>query len=334
MHDVHHLNYCRPLEKGRYNRHEAIIAPVADFLRLKGVDFRFNTTITDIITEPATEHTRVTAIRVRENNTETTINVGHNDFVIVSLGSVISGATTGTNTTPPSLELMEIEKDLDANWLLWLELSSKHPKFGNPYNFCTRMRESRLESFTITFKSPEFLDRFVQLTGNRAGTATFVTLKDSSWNLNLNIPQQPFFPDQPSDVQVVWGYALFPEHKGDFVDKQMISCSGEEIATELLQHLQFPLERILPETITIPCIVPRMTAALLPRTSRDRPRVVPDGMENLALVGQFVEIENEPVLTMDYSLRSAQIAVHHLMGLGQSTKKSKRSDMATTGRTP
>jgi oleate hydratase len=109
---------------------------------------------------------------------------------------------------------MEIEKDLDGNWLLWLELSSKHQKFGNPYNFCTRMRESRLESFTVTLKTPELFDRLVEVIGNTTGTATFVTLKDSNWQLNLTIPQQPFFPGQPSDVQVFWGYALFPERKG------------------------------------------------------------------------------------------------------------------------
>jgi hypothetical protein len=29
---------------------------------------------------------------------------------------VISGATTGTNESPPSLELMECDKNLDDNW--------------------------------------------------------------------------------------------------------------------------------------------------------------------------------------------------------------------------
>lgn len=314
-HDVQHLIYSHPLENGRYNRHEAIIAPIVDFLQFEGVDFRVHTRVTDIITEPANEHRRVTAIRVKENMTETTITLGSNDLVIISLGSVMSGATTGTNTTARSIELTEIGRDLNENWHLWLVLSSKHRKFGDPYNFCTRMHESRLESFTVTLKSPEFFDRFAEATENSAGTATFVTLKDSSWQLSLTIPQQPFFPGQPPDVQVLWGYALFPERKGDFVGKQMIDCSGEEIATEFLRHLQFPVERILPKTITIPCIAPRMTAALLSGTYGDRPRVIPDGTENLALVGQFVDIEDEAVLMMDYSVRSAQMAVQRLMGL-------------------
>lgn len=35
MHDVHHLNCSRPLENGQYNRHEAIVAPIAHFVRFK-----------------------------------------------------------------------------------------------------------------------------------------------------------------------------------------------------------------------------------------------------------------------------------------------------------
>lgn len=52
--------------------------------------------------------------------------------------------------------------------------------------------------------------------------------------------------------------------------------------------------------------------------------MIPDETEDLALVGQFVDIEDEAVLTMDCSVRSAQMAVHHLMGLVQGTRKGTR----------
>lgn len=61
---------------------------------------------------------------------------------------------------------MGTENDLDENWLLWLELATKDAKFGNAYNFCMRMSESRLESFTITLRNPTFFDRFIDLTGD------------------------------------------------------------------------------------------------------------------------------------------------------------------------
>ncbi|CAG8048450.1 hypothetical protein PENNAL_c0037G02783 [Penicillium nalgiovense] len=313
---THGLDRACQLDIGRYNAHESVIAPLADFLLSRGVDFRFRTTVTDIIFEPT--HQQVSTIcAVPENEPGTKIEVRQQDIVIVSVGSVISGATTGTNDTPPSLELMETNKNLNDNWLLWLELSSKDSKFGNPYNFCTRVDESRQESFTVTLKNnTQFFERFVQLTGDEPGTGTFVTLKHSSWLLNLSLPQQPMFPDQPVDVQVFWGYAAFPEKEGDYVKKPMLKCSGEEIMTEILHQLQFPIEGILQGSITIPCVMPRKSAPLLRRDGCDRPLVVPDGMRNMAMIGHFVEIPNEMPVSMDYCVRGAQMAINHLMGLG------------------
>ncbi|GES64667.1 67 kDa myosin-cross-reactive antigen family protein [Aspergillus terreus] len=327
MHDIHDLNRPRRLDRGRYNRHEAIVGPIAKFLVSSGVDFQFNTTVTDIITQCTSSSStcRITEIHAsKDDNPEHVIHLSPDDIVFVSLGSVMSGATTGTNITPPSLECMEVDKDLDENWLLWLELSTKDARFGNAYNFCTRMTESRLVSFTITLKNQDFFHRFVQLTGDKPGTGSLVTLRDSRWLITLKIPQQPVFPDQPSDVYVLWGYALYPEHHGNFVNKSMINCSGEEVLMEILHQLQFPVDKILRDSITIPCLVPRATATLLPRACGDRPPVIPERMENIALIGQFVDIPDEPVVTQDYMVRGAQIAVNELMDLNQSIKKGKK----------
>jgi oleate hydratase len=311
---THELKHVRQLDIGRYNTHESIIAPVAQFLLSRGVDFRFRTTVTDIILESS--HQKVSTIcAVHENEPQTTIEVSQQDIVVVSVGSVMSGATTGTNNSPPSLELMETDKELDDNWLLWLELSSKDSKFGNPYNFCTRICESRQESFTVTLKNTQFFERFIQLTGDKPGTGTIVTLKHSSWLLSLILPQQPMFPDQPVDIQVFWGYAAFPEKEGDYVKKTMLKCSGKEIMTEILHQLQFPIEWIQ-RSITIPCVMPRKSAPLLRRDYYDRPKVNPDGLKNMALVGQFVDIPDEMSVSMGYCVRGAQMAINHLMGLG------------------
>ncbi|KAF9888617.1 hypothetical protein FE257_008549 [Aspergillus nanangensis] len=328
MHDIHRLNYPRPLDRCLHNRHEGIISPATQFLVSAGVDFRLDTTVTDIVTEahPDSPQCWVSEIHTIKDTQqhECLIPITPDDIVFVSLGSMRSGATSGTNISPPSMELIEIEKDLDENWLLWLELSTKDTRFGNAYNFCTRMVESRFVSFTITLKTHEFLTRFAQLTGDKPGTGYFVTIKDSKWLLSLAVPQQPVFPGQPADVDVVWGYALYPEHKGNFVNKRMLDCSGEEVMTEILHQLQFPVERMLRDSITIPCVVPRATATLLPRTCGDRPPVIPKGLENLALIGQFVDIPDEPVVAMEYAVRGAQIGVNALMGLDRDLKKGKK----------
>jgi oleate hydratase len=159
--------------------------------------------------------------------------------------------------------------------------------------------------------------------GDDPETGSLVTLRDSSWLLTLSLPRQPLFPDQPDSVRVFWGYALDPENEGDFVKKQMLSCSGEEILTEVLHQLDLPIGDILPKTVTVPCVMPRWTSILLPRSNGDRPQVVPQGMTNMALIGQFVDIPEEAV-TMDYMVRGAQMAVHQLMGLEREMKKSKK----------
>jgi len=95
----------------------------------------------------------------------------------------------------------------------------------------------------------------------------------------------------------------------------MSDCSGEEILKELLGHLNFPEHPTLENAITIPCILPYITAQFLTRKYEDRPKVIPHGSTNLGLMGQFVEIEKDTVFTVEYSVRGAQMAVKELMGL-------------------
>lgn len=218
-----------------------------------------------------------------------------------------------------------IDSELDENWLLWLELCTKYSKFGNAYNFCTRLQDSRLGSFTITFSSPEFFARLSSITFDKTGPNTSFTLRDSTWLITLCVPSQPVFPGQPSHIHVCWGYALHPEKTGNYVFKSMLHCSGMEILTEILHHLKFPRDSILSKAITIPCIQPRAAATLLPRTLEvDRPKVIPPGVSNMAVIGPFVDIQSEDVVTNDYSARSAQMAVRQLMGVGRPARTPRQ----------
>lgn len=99
----------------------------------------------------------------------------------------------------------------------------------------------------------------------------------------------------------------------------MVDCTGEEILTELLYHLNFKeeMKKILKTSICIPCILPFTTAQFLTRAKGDRPQVIPEGSTNLALLGQFCEIEDDIVFTMDYSVRSAQTAVYKFLNLNK-----------------
>ncbi|OJJ36348.1 hypothetical protein ASPWEDRAFT_49873 [Aspergillus wentii DTO 134E9] len=302
------LNVRKPLDCTQFNQFEWIVRPIIRFLQNQGVDFRLCTKVTDIVSRSDRDVQTISAIHVSIDSFEEKITLLPDDIVIASLGSVTSGSLSGTNDRPPVRESMTAESDLCENWSLWLTLGTKYPNFGDPYNFCTRVAESRLGAFTVTLRDPEFFERFAVLTRDKPGTGNLVSLKDSNWKINVCLLRQPFFTDQPEDIQIFWGYCLCPEREGQFVRKPMLYCSGQEIIAELLWHLEFPSKSILKNSTTIPCVMPRRTTSLLPRIRGDRPKVIPENMANLAVIGQFAEIPDWTTASMDYGVLGAQLA--------------------------
>ncbi|CAG8076946.1 unnamed protein product [Penicillium nalgiovense] len=315
FHDFRSLCAFTALDRCRYNPHEDVIGPLTRFLQNEGVDFRFNSKVTNLKINTGHDPRVVSALKYTQDGTESIVSVSSRDIVIVSPGSVMSGSTRGTNSAPPSLELLDAEDNLDGNWSLWLGIC---PSLGDPYNFCTRVSESRLESFTVTIKGVNFFDflkHFKEMPEKEAESSALISLRHSNWFLSVYIPRQPLFTRQSNDAHVFWGYGMLPEQEGNFVKKPMVRCSGREIMIELLQHLNVPLEPILDDSIIIPRLMPRLTAPMLSRVSSDRPAIIPKKFDNLAVVGQFVELPNETSATMDYSVRGAKSAVYQLMRL-------------------
>ena len=61
--------------------------------------------------------------------------------------------------------------------------------------------------------------------------------------------------------------------------------------------------------------MPYITSMFMPRLHSDRPLPVPTGSRNFAFVSQFVEIADDVVFTVKYSVRAAQMAVYQLLAL-------------------
>ncbi|KZN86256.1 Oleate hydratase [Penicillium chrysogenum] len=218
--------------------------------------------------------------------------LGPSDLVLATLGSTVSGCAIGTNDHPPPWHSIEASDHLDANWSLWLEVGNKYQGIGNPYTFCTRKSESILESFTVTTEDMEFFDRLESLSQCPCQAGAMIIMKDSSWGLSICLPVQPVFPQQPQDVRVLWGFALLPEIEGDHVKKTMLSCSGAEVMSEILYHLDLPGDmamEALQRSIVIPRAMPRMSSTLLTRSLEDRACITPKSISNVGLVGSFVE---------------------------------------------
>ena len=53
----------------------------------------------------------------------------------------------------------------------------------------------------------------------------------------------------------------------------------------------------------------------MPRDYGDRPLPVPKNSKNFAFVSQFVEIPEDVVFTVEYSIRVVQMAVYELLGI-------------------
>jgi len=315
MHELPRINDLSGVRRTPYNQYDSMLLPMTKWLESQGVHFELNCRVTDLEFKPSDTETTVTAFKCVKNGKETRIKVGEDDFAFVTIGSLTAGTSLGSMTTVPKIN----DKHVGGAWDLWEKIAKGRPEFGNPHVFDERVEESMWESFTVTLKDPTMVNKIVDYSNNAPGTGALMTFKESGWFMSIVLHNQPHFINQPDNVQTLWGYALFPYEKGDFIKKRMVDCTGEEILTELLYHLNFTedMEKILKTSICIPCILPFTTAQFLTRAKGDRPLNIPENSTNIALLGQFCEIAEDVVFTMDYSVRGAQSAVYKFLNLNK-----------------
>ncbi|KAJ6102766.1 hypothetical protein N7486_005193 [Penicillium sp. IBT 16267x] len=313
-----------------YYQFESLYLPIYFFLRSCDVDFQFGIELKNIEMTQTNNQQTITGLDLIQDGFKLHKSLGRDDIVVTTLGSTISGSETGTNENPPLWQSIAADDMLDQNWSSWLDLGNKHPDVGNPYNFCTRQSESMLESFTITTEDLSFYETLQALLRCTSEAGAFVFIEGSAWKINLCIPSQPVFSDQPRHIRVLWGFAHSPYSAGNFVKKPMLQCSGTDIMTELLGHLKIGNESAMPHTITIPRAMPRMSAILLTRAPRDRPQIVPQTFSNLGLIGQFVEVPRFSSVDISYGIHTAKIAVSRLMGLQTQVEVEPTMSTAST----
>ena len=291
-----------------YNQYDSLVRPLQHWLQEKGVRIVGNCKVDDIDIMEEGGVLTVTALRCTREGVAETIAVAPQDLVFFQNGSMTDASSHGTmHSAPPRLDKRDSQ-----GWALWEKLAVDRPQFGNPAAFNSSIPESWWESFTVTLKDPRFFDRMERFSGNVAGTGGLVTFKDSNWLLSVVLAHQPHFAGQPEGVQVFWGYSLHPDRIGNFVAKPMADCTGEEILRELCGHLNFDME-VMETANCIPCRMPYITSMFMPRLHSDRPLPVPPNSRNLAFVSQFVEVPEDVVFTVEYSVRAAQMAVYQLL---------------------
>ncbi|MFH1175616.1 MAG: oleate hydratase [bacterium] len=313
LHDLPALNTTKPIRDTSYCQYDSIIVPTVRWLKNKGVQFETECEVENIKFRKYGDKKAAVRIYCQYKKRKEEIQINKEDLVFTTLGSMTENSEIGSIDKPPRF----IENKKNPSWNLWKNISKNNPEFGNPYNFCNDINKSKWVSFTITTRDT-LIKSIKKLTKQETGTEGPITMKNSNWLLTIGIPRQPYFSDQPNNLSVCWGYGLFPDRKGDFVNKNMSDCNGKEILQEICGHFGFSkvkTEKIITTSECVPCLMPYITSQFSPRKKGDRPEVVPEKALNFAFLGQYVEIPNEIVFTVEYSIRSAQIAVYRLLNL-------------------
>lgn len=317
---IHHIGGLpdfSALKFTKYNQYESLILPMVKYLESNGVHFEYNTTVTNVIFEITEDKKVAKQIVCIKDGKEETIDLVEDDLVFVTNGSCTENATLGDDNHAPTLNTTE-----GGCWRLWRNIAEQDSSFGRPDKFCTNIDKTNWESATITTldnRIPPYIEKICKRNpfSGKVVTGGIITAKDSSWLMSYTLNRQPHFKDQPDDQLVVWVYGLFTDVDGDFIKKPMKECTGYEITQEWLYHLGVPVDQI-PDMAKnsahcIPCMMPYVTSFFMPRTSGDRPKVVPEKCVNFAFIGQFADTVRDTVFTTEYSVRTAMEAVYTLL---------------------
>ncbi len=320
VHQIAGMPDFSTLKFTKYNQYESLVQPLVKWLQGHGAVFRYGTEVTDVDFDIAPARKQATRIHWRRDGAEGGVDLGPDDLVFMTIGSLTENSDNGDHHTPAKLN----EGPAPA-WDLWRHIAAKDPAFGRPDVFGAHIPETKWESATVTTldeRIPKYIQKIAKRDpfSGKVVTGGIVTAKDSSWLISWTVNRQPHFKQQPKDQIVVWVYGLFVEIPGDYVKKPMQDCTGEEITQEWLYHLGVPVEDIAELAAngakTVPVMMPYITAFFMPRQAGDRPDVVPEGAVNFAFIGQFAESkERDCIFTTEYSVRTPMEAVYTLLGV-------------------
>ncbi|MDD5362544.1 MAG: oleate hydratase [Ignavibacteria bacterium] len=293
----------------KYDQYHSVIIPLKRYLETRDVQFHTGTEVVDIDFNLSSDKKTAAVIHLKDKNE---IVLGENDYVFITNGSITESTENGTWNMPAKLNGVSES----GSWLLWKKIAVKDASFGNPGPFCDNIDLQKWYSFPATLKDSTFHNYMENFSGNVDGTGGLVTLTDSNWLMSIVIARQPHFPNQPEDVKIFWGYGLYPDRKGNYIHKTMAECTGKEMLEELWYHLKIQdLMNPVMESGKINCIpvaMPFVDSLFMPREIGDRPDVLPEGATNFAFLGQFAEAPTDCVFTVEYSVRTAQMAVYGL----------------------
>ena len=296
-----------------FDRQEEIIEPLKAHLKSIGVDIRENAKVTDIDFEDSS----VSAIHFTDDGVRKSVYPDGDDICIFPTDEMSECASCGSFT-------QSAPRIFPAPFKLWEKLAEKHPAFKNPTALFCDDDSNMSEEFTITLSNrmlPELIDK---VTCGALGLDGVIVLDNSNWKMTICAVPPSHFKNQSEDIAIIWGTAARPERDGEYCTKPMTGCSGAEILYELVScmNLDEAWDDIRETVINvIPCHRRYDKSYLAPVTSKLE--IIPTGISNFAISGDFAENESGIVFTEEYAVATARKAAYKLMNNKRKIYQSK-----------
>ena len=102
---IHHIGGLpdfTALRFTRYNQYESMILPMVKYLEGFGVQFHYDTKVTNIAFDCAGSKKQATRIDILHDGQESSIDLTENDLVFITNGGCVENSTLGSQDTPPS----------------------------------------------------------------------------------------------------------------------------------------------------------------------------------------------------------------------------------------
>lgn len=122
IHHIAGLPDFSALKFTKYNQYESLILPMQKYLEEAGVDFQFNTEVTNVIFDIKDDKKVATAIECKVKGVEQGIVLTENDLVFVTNGSCTEGTVYGDQNHAPN---GDAEVRTSGRWSLWKILQDK-----------------------------------------------------------------------------------------------------------------------------------------------------------------------------------------------------------------
>ena len=129
---IHHIGGLpdfTALRFTRYNQYESIILPMVRYLESFGVQFHYNTKVTDVKFDIQKGRKLASSVTVEHAGETSNIDLTENDLLFITNGGCVESCTVGAQNKATGFD-PTIQPG--NGWDLWKKIAAQDPSFGHP----------------------------------------------------------------------------------------------------------------------------------------------------------------------------------------------------------